>query len=84
VFLLKDIDMFRVKQLNPRQGTVRRQWLVLVEGCNAVLGQLLNSLRASREASVRCVTSLGKDQPFPAKRALRTNASRLAEHINIL
>ena len=55
---------------------------VLVKGCNAVLGHLLSSLRASREAVVRGVTPLGKDVPLPARRALRPTASRLAEHVN--
>ena len=55
---------------------------VLVKGCNAVLGHLLSSLRASREAVVRGVTPLGKDQPLPARRALRPTTSRLAEHGN--
>ena len=50
---------------------------------DAVLGHLASSLRASREASVRCVTPLGKDAPLPARRALRPTASRLAEHVNI-
>jgi len=40
------------------------------------------SLRACREAVVRGVTPLGKDQPLPARRALRPTTSRLAEHIN--
>jgi hypothetical protein len=41
------------------------------------------SLRASREAVVRGVAPLGKDQPLPARRALRSTASPLAEPINI-
>ncbi len=47
------------------------------------------SLRASREAIVRCVAPLGKDVPLPARRALRffmpsgAIASRLAEPIHI-
>ncbi len=56
---------------------------VLVKDCNAVLGHLGGSLRASREAVVRCVPPLGKDSPFPARRASRATASRLAEPINI-
>ena len=57
--------------------------LVLFKGCNAVLNHLGASLRASREAAVRCVPPLGKDLPLPARRALRPTASRLAELINI-
>ncbi|MDX2415832.1 MAG: hypothetical protein QNK19_00005, partial [Xanthomonadales bacterium] len=56
---------------------------VLFKGCNAVLGHLGNSLRASREAVVRGVTPLGKDQPLPARRAVRATTSRLAEPYNI-
>ena len=47
------------------------------------------SLRASREAVVRCVAPLGKDMPLPARRTLRffmpsgAIASQLAEPINI-
>ena len=36
--------------------------LVLFKGCNAVLGHLGTSLRASWEAVVRGVAPLGKDQ----------------------
>jgi uncharacterized integral membrane protein len=43
------------------------------------LDNLLSSLRASREAVVRGVTPLGKDQPLPARRALRPTTSRPAE-----
>jgi len=56
---------------------------VLFKGCNAVLDHPGVSLRASREAVVRGVAPLGKDMPFPARRALRPTASRLAELINI-
>ncbi len=56
---------------------------VLFKGCNAVLDHLGGSLRASREAVVRFVAPLGKGMPFPARRALRSTASRLAEPINI-
>jgi len=45
----------------PRQVAVRRKWHVLFKGCNAVLGHLGSSLRASREAVIRGVTPLGKD-----------------------
>jgi len=44
---------------------------------------LLRSLRAGREAVARGVTPLGKDPPFPARRALRATTSRPAEHVNI-
>ena len=73
--------------------------VVLVKGCNAVLDHLLSSLRASREAVVRGVAPLGKDQPLPARHAfgncslrcstscipavVRPTTSRLAEHGNI-
>ncbi|MDE0156125.1 MAG: hypothetical protein OXS28_11025, partial [Gammaproteobacteria bacterium] len=36
-----------------------------------------------REAVARGVAPLGKDSPFPARRALRSTASRPAEHGNI-
>jgi hypothetical protein len=57
--------------------------LVLFEGCNAALNHPGVSLRASREAAARCVTPLGKGMRFPARRAPRPTASRLAEPINI-
>ena len=56
---------------------------VLFKGCNAVLDHLGGSLRASREAVVRHVAPLGKGMPFPARRASRPIASRLAEPSNI-
>ena len=56
---------------------------VLFKGCNAVLGNLGGSLRASREAVVRFVAPLGKGMPFPARRASRPTALRLAERIII-
>ncbi|MEE8339924.1 MAG: hypothetical protein V3R56_07245, partial [Xanthomonadales bacterium] len=55
----------------PRQDAVRRKWPVLFKGCNAVLGHLGSSLRASREAVVRGVTPLGKDQAIAGKTCLR-------------
>ncbi len=67
----------------PRQGAVRREWLVLCKGCNAVLEHQGSSLRAGREAAVRCVPLLGKDAPLPAKHALRSTASRPAEPYNM-
>ena len=44
---------------------------VLFKGCNAVLDHPGGSLRASREAVVRCVAPFGKGIPFPARRVLR-------------
>jgi hypothetical protein len=55
------------------------EWHVLFKGCNAALDHLGSSLRASREAVVRRVASFGKGTPLPARRALRTTASQLAE-----
>ncbi len=58
-------NLYRGFQSNPDvpgQGAVRRKWHVLFKGCNAVLGHLDSSLRASREAVVRCVAPLGKDR----------------------
>ena len=51
----------------------------LDKDCNAVLGHLWVSLRAWREAVICGVAPLGKDQPFPARRALQLTASRHAE-----
>ena len=51
----------------------------LNKSCNAVLSHLWVSLRARREAVSCGVASLGKDQPFPARRALQLTASRHAE-----
>jgi hypothetical protein len=56
---------------------------VLFKDCNAVLDHLGGPRRASREALVRSVAPLGKGMPFPARRALRPSASRLAERNNI-
>ncbi len=53
----------------------------LNKGCNAVLSHLWVSLRARREAVICGVASLGKDQPFPARRALQLTASRLADSV---
>ena len=50
----------------------------LNKGCNAVLGHLWASLRARREAVICLVAPVGKDQPFPARRALQLTASRHA------
>jgi len=51
----------------------------LNKGYNAVLGHLWASLRARREAVICGVAPLGKDQPFPARRALQLTTSRLAD-----
>jgi len=83
LLLLQDaITMFRVKQMIQDKTQTANNGLVLVKGCNAVLDHLLSSLRASREAVVRGVTPLGKDEPLPVRRALRPTTSRLAEHGN--
>ena len=82
MLLIGVIDMFRAKQIIQGKAQPAGNGLVLAKGCNAELDYLISSLRASREALVHYVTTLGKDQPLPASRALRTNASRLAEHIN--
>ena len=54
----------------------------LFKACNAGLDHLGGSLRASRKAPARGVAPLGKGAPFPARRALRSSAFRLAESIN--
>ena len=82
MLLIGVIDMFRAKQIIQDKAQAAGNGLVLDKGCNAVLDYLISSLRASREAPVHCVTTLGKDQPLPSSRALRTSTSRLAEHIN--
>jgi hypothetical protein len=69
--------MIQDKAQSEENGTV------LFEGCNAVLDHLGGSLRASREIVARCVPPLGKDMPFPARRALRSTISRLAESTKI-
>jgi hypothetical protein len=59
----------------------------LNKDCNAVLNHLWVSLRAQREAVIwRCRlraptlgASLGKDQPFPARRALQLTTSHHAD-----
>ena len=53
-------------------------------GLRFVLEHLGTSLRASREAVVLGVTPLGKDQPLPARRALRPTTSQLAESVIIM
>ena len=47
--------------------------------CNTVLSHLWASLRARREAVICGAAPLGKDQPFPARRALQLTPSRHAE-----
>ncbi len=47
--------------------------------CNAGLSHLWVSLRARREAVICGVAPLGKDMPFPARRALQLTASRHAD-----
>ena len=76
--------MFRATQIIQDKAQSAGTGQVLFKGCNAVLDYLGSSLRASREALVRGVAPLGKGEPFPARRALRSNASRLAEHGNII
>ena len=51
----------------------------LNKGCNAALGHLWASLWARREAVICGVASLGKDQPFPTRRALQLTASSHAD-----
>ena len=77
------IDGFRATQMFQDKAQTAKNGLVLLKGCNTVLGHLGSSLRASREAVVRGVTPLGKDQPLPARRALRPTTSRPAEPINL-
>ena len=40
--------MFRAKQMNQDKAQAEDNGMFLVQGCNAVLGHLLSSLRASR------------------------------------
>ena len=47
---------------------------VLFKDCDAELDHPGGSLRAGREAVVRRVVPLGKDLPFPARRASRPSA----------
>ncbi len=56
---------------------------ILFKDCNAVLDHPGGSLRADREVVVRRVAPLGKDLPFPARRASRPTASRSAETVTI-
>ena len=76
------INMFRVNQIIQDKAQVENNGSVLVETCNAVLDDLVCSPRANREAVVCGVAPFGKDQPFPARRALHSTASRFAEPAN--
>jgi hypothetical protein len=78
-----NIDGFRATQMVQDKTQFAGNGKVLFKDCNAVLGHLGSSLRASREAVVRGVAPLGKDAPLPARRAWRPTASRLAEPTNI-
>ena len=49
------------------------------KGCNTELSHLWVSLRARPEAIICDVAPLGKDQPFPARRALQLMASHRAD-----
>ncbi len=63
----------------------------LNKGCNEVLGHSWASLRVRREAVIcgcrlrapALGAPLGKDQPFPARRALQLTDSRRAESTTI-
>ena len=76
-------DVFRATQMTQDKARSEETGTALFEGCNAGLDHLGGSLRASREAVVRCVPPLGKDSPFPPRRVSRTTASQLAEPITI-
>lgn len=76
------INMFRVNQTIQDKARFENNGQVLIENSNAVLDRLVCSLRANREAVVCGVTPFGKDQPFPARRALHPTASRFAERAN--
>ncbi len=77
------IDGFRASQMIQDKAQSAGNGRVLFKGCNAVLDHPGGSLRASREGVVRCVAPLGKGMPFPARRASRSTASRLADPITI-
>jgi len=62
---------------------VLEKYPAILFGLRLVLDHVGDSLRASRETVARCVTPLGKDLPCPARRALRSTVSRLAETMNI-
>jgi hypothetical protein len=54
------------------------------QDCNAVLGHLVASLRARREAIICGVASFVKDMPFTARRAWQLTTSRHAEKYILL
>ena len=81
MLLHSGIDGFRATQMIQDMAQFAENGRFLFKDCNAVLNHLGGSLRASREAVARCVPLLGKGLPFPARRALRPTASRLAEPI---
>ena len=83
VLLQGDIAMFRATRITQDKAQSAGNGQILFKGCNAVLGYPGSSLRASREALARGVVPLGEGGPFPARHALRSSASRLAEHGNI-
>ncbi len=74
---------FRATQMFQDKVQSAGNGMFLFKDCNAVLEHLGSFLRAGREAVVRGVAPLGKDAPFPARRALRSTASRPAESYNI-
>ena len=63
-------------------AALERDLAILCRLC-LILNHLGGSLRASREAVIRFFAPLGKEVPFPAGRASRLTASRLAEPGNI-
>ena len=79
VLFQPDIAMFRATQQRQDKAQPAGNGEFLAKGCNAVLALLCGSLRAGREAVARGVAPLGKDSPFPARRALRSTASRPAD-----
>ena len=68
--------MFQDKAQTAKNG------LVLLKGCNTVLGHLGSSLRACREAVVRGVTPLGKPA-IAGETCLAPNHFTLAEPNNL-
>jgi hypothetical protein len=68
---------------DPQMAQDKAQFAVngrsLDKGCNAELSHLWVSLRACREAVICGVASLGKDQPFLARRALQPTVSHHAD-----
>ena len=61
------------------QGGVRREWLVLSKRPNAAVQPQVASLRASRNALIRCVMPLWGSWLARREYALRLSALRLAE-----